>query len=36
MKLFDSKIEPIRIENSNSTIIIDGLKEVEREPIKNL
>ena len=39
MKLIDSKIEPIltygsiiwRIENSNNTIIIDGLKEVELE-----
>ena len=43
MKLFDSKIEPILtygsiiwgIENSNNTIIIDGLKEVEQETTKN-
>ena len=43
MKLFDSKIEPIltygsiiwRIENSNNTVIIDGLKEVEQETTKN-
>ena len=43
MKLFDSKIEPILtyggtiwgIENSNNTIIIDGLYEVEREATKN-
>ena len=42
MKLFDSKIEPMltygsiiwEIENSNNTIIIDGLKEVEREATK--
>ena len=43
MKLFNSKIEPILtygsiiwgIENSNNTIIIDGLKEVEQETTKN-
>ena len=43
MKQFDSKIEPILtygsiiwgIENSNNTIIIDGLKEVERETTEN-
>ena len=43
MKLFDSKIEPTLtygsiiwgIENSNNTIIIDGLKEVEREATKS-
>ena len=43
MKLFDSKIEPTLtygsiiwgIENRNNTIIIDGLKEVEREATKS-
>ena len=43
MKRFDSKIEPILtygsiiwgIENSNNTIIIDGLKEIEQETTKN-
>ena len=43
MKLLDSKIEPILTygsiiwgtENSKNTIIIDGLKEVEREATKN-
>ena len=43
MKLFDSKIEPMLIyssiiwgiENSNNTIIIDGLKEVKQKTTKN-
>ena len=43
MKLFDSKIEPMLIhssiiwgtENSNNTIIINGLKEVKQETTKN-